>query len=230
MGYGWPKEIEERPLLTHVEGSTMFFEDKSSAEVDVILMATGYKHHFPFLNADLRLESENKLWVEALKNGVMSNKNDQLYYLSMQNQFYTYVMFSCETRYVRDLIMGRVDPATPLKDCSGKTFTNADFSKIQDEMTNPLEGVAMQGKYCECLMEATGYGKEFVDPVKYTQGINQTFADWVGYKVKDIMTFRNYGHASLVTGKQSPCPHPTKTWVLSKNADSVQYYVALHKE
>ena len=33
MGFHWPKEITERPLLTKVVGSTVHFKDGSTAEV-----------------------------------------------------------------------------------------------------------------------------------------------------------------------------------------------------
>ena len=49
MGFKWPKGMDERPLLTKIEGKTVHFKDGSSKEFDAIILCTGYQHHFPFL-------------------------------------------------------------------------------------------------------------------------------------------------------------------------------------
>jgi len=50
-----------------------------------------------------------------------------MYFLSMQDQFYTFNMFAGMAHYARDLIMGKLNVAAPLKDSDGKEFTDADF-------------------------------------------------------------------------------------------------------
>ena len=49
MGFAWPKEIQEKPLLQRLEGKIAHFKDGTSAEVDVIMMCTGYLHKYDFL-------------------------------------------------------------------------------------------------------------------------------------------------------------------------------------
>ena len=49
MGYAFPKEIQEVPLLQRLEGKVAHFKDGTSAEVDVIMMCTGYLHKYDFL-------------------------------------------------------------------------------------------------------------------------------------------------------------------------------------
>ena len=49
MGFTFPKEIQEVPLLQRLEGKVAHFKDGSSAEVDVIMMCTGYLHKYDFL-------------------------------------------------------------------------------------------------------------------------------------------------------------------------------------
>ena len=61
MGYDWPDNWAEVPLLTHVDGNTAHFKDGSSREVDAVILCTGYKHHFPFLPDELRLKTANRL-------------------------------------------------------------------------------------------------------------------------------------------------------------------------
>ena len=56
MGWSWPNNFETRPLLTHVAGNNVFFKDGSSKRVDAIILCTGYKHHFPFMEDKLNRE------------------------------------------------------------------------------------------------------------------------------------------------------------------------------
>ena len=49
MGFKWPKEVEERPLVQRFDGKIAHFKDGSKAEVDVVMMCTGYLHKYDFL-------------------------------------------------------------------------------------------------------------------------------------------------------------------------------------
>ena len=49
MGFNWPKEVEERPLVQRFDGKIAHFKDGLSAEVDVVMMCTGYLHKYDFL-------------------------------------------------------------------------------------------------------------------------------------------------------------------------------------
>lgn len=108
MGFHWPDNIEEVPLLSRVDKDTCYFKDGSSRDVDAIIMCTGYLHHFPFLPDDLRLQTGNRLWPLGLYKGVFWEANPKLMYLGMQDQFYTFNMFDAQAWYARDSILGRI--------------------------------------------------------------------------------------------------------------------------
>jgi len=78
-------------------------------------------------------------------------------------------------------------------------------------------------------MNATGYGKKAVDPLKFVHGINQTFEDWELMKHKNIMGYRNYAHKSLVTQTMSPMPGHNKSWIQNKWQDDLAFYKNMHK-
>jgi trimethylamine monooxygenase len=40
MGFKWPKGMDERPLLTKIEGRTVHFKDGSSKNFDAIILCT----------------------------------------------------------------------------------------------------------------------------------------------------------------------------------------------
>ena len=54
MGYDWPDNWQEVPILERVDKDTAYFKDGSQKKVDVILLCTGYIHHFPFMEESLR--------------------------------------------------------------------------------------------------------------------------------------------------------------------------------
>lgn len=115
IGYKWPENWQEVPLLQSVNGKTCHFKDGSSKTVDAIIMCTGYVHHFPFLPDQLRLKTDNRLWPAGLYQGVVWQDNPKLMYLGMQDQLFTFTMFEAQAWFARDVILGRI--ALPSKVC-----------------------------------------------------------------------------------------------------------------
>ena len=90
-----------------VEGKTATFKDGSTKEIDAVILCTGYKHHFPFMPDALRLKTANRLCSDSLYRGVVWEANPKLFYLGMQDQWYTFNMFDAQAWYARDVILGR---------------------------------------------------------------------------------------------------------------------------
>ena len=84
-GFNWPHGIEEKPLMKNTKDATVLFGDDSTAEVDAIILCTGYRHSFPFLDMKLALECENKFWIKELHMSVTHRDNSKLHFLSMQD-------------------------------------------------------------------------------------------------------------------------------------------------
>ena len=96
MGYDWPDNWKEVPALVKVDGKTAHFKDGTSKDVDAILLCTGYKHHFPFMADALRLRTANVLAAENLYKGVAYVADPDVFYLGMQDQWYTFNMFDAQ--------------------------------------------------------------------------------------------------------------------------------------
>ncbi len=198
MGYGWPDNWQEVPLLQKVKGNTATFKDGCSRDVDSIILCTGYLHHFPFMAEELRLKTNNRLYPVNLYNGVVWEYNPKLMYLGMQDQWYTFNMFDAQAWYARDLILGRLTvPSQP--------EMHADIDKwreAEDNIADDYGAIKYQGDYTLHLMAMTDY------PHFDTADSDQAFYEWKKNKKKNIMTFRNYGHRSPLTGTMAP-PHHT---------------------
>ncbi|MGB5871005.1 MAG: NAD(P)/FAD-dependent oxidoreductase [Albidovulum sp.] len=213
MGYKWPDNWKEVPLLTKLEGKTATFKDGSTAEVDAVILCTGYQHHFPFLPDELRLKTANRLAAADLYKGVAYVHNPNLFYLGMQDQWFTFNMFDAQAWWVRDVIMGRIKMPT------SKAEMEADVVKRvaeEDAGTDAHDAVHYQGEYVKELIAETDYPSFDVD------GACEAFFEWKDHKKQDIMGFRNHSYKSVITGTMAPAHHTPWKDALD---DSLQSYL-----
>ena len=212
MGYKWPDNWQEVPALVKVEGKTAFFKDGTHKEVDAIILCTGYLHHFPFLGDDLRLKTANCLATADLYKGVVWVHNPKLFYLGMQDQWYTFNMFDAQAWYVRDIILGRIavpDKKAMLKDVEERVAA-------EDALEDDYACIKYQGDYVQELIDDTDY------PSFDVEAANQAFYQWKKHKKKDIMTFRDNQYVSPMTGTMAPMHHTS--WVEELD-DSMESYL-----
>src|SRR5262249_4058263 len=92
----------------HLEGSIAHFVDGQSAEVDIVILCTGYQYSFPFLDPALRLRTRKRVCPEGLYKGIFLQQDPRLIYLGMQYQYYAFLMADAQAYYARDVIMGRI--------------------------------------------------------------------------------------------------------------------------
>ena len=212
MGFHWPDNWETKPLLTKVEGKTCHFKDGTSKDIDAIILCTGYVHHFPFMQDDLRLITTNRMWTPGLYQGVAFEENPKVMYLGMQDQFYTFNMFDAQAWWARDVIMGKI--ALPSK--AEMKAHSAKWEEREGTLETDEDLIWFQGDYTKDLIEQTDY------PTFDIEGVNQTFVQWEHHKHDDIMNFRDNGYKSLITGTDAPVHH-TK-WVEAMD-DSLETYL-----
>ncbi len=201
MGFDWPDNWKEVPLLQKVEGKTATFKDGSTADVDAIILCTGYLHHFPFMADDLKLRTANRLATADLYKGVAWVKNPKLFYLGMQDQWYTFNMFDAQAWWVRDAIMGRIDMPSE-QDMRADV---EDRVAREDAGEDDYDAIRYQGDYVRELIAETDYPSFDIDAA------NEAFFQWKKHKKQSIMGFRNHGYVSPMTGTKAP-PHHTP-WV-----------------
>lgn len=199
MGFTWPDNWREVPLLQKVEGNTATFADGTTADVDAIILCTGYQHHFPFLPDDLRLKTANRLATANLWKGVVWAFNPRLFYLGMQDQWYTFNMFDAQAWFVRDIVQGRIGVPDSQEDRVADAKAR---EAAEDALPNAKAAIAYQGEYVQELIDETDY------PSFDIAGSNEAFFQWKQHKVDDIMTFRNNSYRSVMTGTMAP-PHHT---------------------
>ena len=198
MGYDWPSNWAEVPILTHVDSDTAYFKDGSSKKVDAIILCTGYQHHFPYLPDDLRLKTRNRLATADLYKGVAWVHNPKLFYIGMQDQWFTFNMFDAQAWWARDVILGRIsipaDKAALLQDVAHRVAG-------EDAGKDGHDAIDYQGRYVQELIAETDY------PAFDVAGACQAFHDWKHHKGDGIMTFRDNAYKSVITGTMAPKHH-----------------------
>lgn len=198
MGFDWPENWEEKVGVDKVEGNTVHFVDGSKKQIDAIILCTGYKHFFNFLPDDLRLKTANRLASADLYKGVAYVHNPKMFYLGMQDQWFTFNMFDAQAWWVRDTIMGKIeipnDKATLLADVKER--------ENREEADDDVKyAIKYQAAYIKELIAETDYPSFDMD------GACQAFFEWKGHKGEDIMAFRNNSYKSVITGTMAPVHH-----------------------
>jgi len=197
MGFDWPDNWAEVPLLMHVDGNTAHFKDGTSRDVDAVILCTGYKHHFPFLPDELRLKATNRLATQDLYKGVTYIHEPGLFYLGMQDQWFTFNMFDAQAWWVRDVILDRISQP----DHAGMVADIAERTTREDAGKDDYDAIWYQGDYTKELIDETDY------PSFDVEAACQVFKQWKGHKNADIMTFRNNSYVSVITGTMAPDHH-----------------------
>jgi trimethylamine monooxygenase len=213
MGFKWPANWEEKPLLQRVENRTAYFKDGSSKKIDAIILCTGYLHYLPFLPDALRLKTENRLWPLNLYRGVVWEDNPKLHYIGMQDQFYTFNMFDAQAWFSRDVILGRID----LPALAEMRKHSAAWRAREETLQDAEQMIWFQGDYVKELIGLTDY------PSFDVEAVNRTFMEWEHHKAENIMGFRDHSYRSIMTGEVSPAHHTP--WLEAMD-DSLEAYLA----
>jgi trimethylamine monooxygenase len=213
MGFKWPEGMKEVPLITHIDGKTVHFKDGSSADVDAIILCTGYLHSFPFLADDLKLRTHNRLYPDHLYKGIFWQDNPKLMYLGMQDQYYTFSMFDAQAWYARDVIMGRI----ALPSAADRAQDIDKWRGREEQLKDPIEDIDYQTDYTKDLCAATDYPDLDLDMVA------DLFKHWEHHKEEDILTYRNKSHKSPCTGTEGPVHHTP--WIEAMD-DSMEAFLA----
>ncbi len=213
MGFDWPDGITEKPILSRVDGRTVHFVDGTSSEIDAIISCTGYLHHFPYMDDDLRLVTTNRLASSMLYRGVVFQPDNGVMYLGMQDQWYTFNMFDVQAWYARDIILGRIELPSAEEQARSIATEQAIEAAIEDDYGL----IDYQGAYTQDLLEQSDY-PDFNTPL-----VSQMFKDWKGHKKQSIIGYRDNGHTSPMTGTVAPTHHTD--WVEALD-DSLESFLA----
>ena len=212
MGFNWPRGMDEKPLIKSIDGSLVSFQNGFKKSFSAIILCTGYLHAFPFINEDLRLITINRLFSPGLYKGVVWNDYPNLFYIGMQDQWYTFTMFDAEAWYIRDIILKKI--SLPNKNLRLREMKIWDKRELA--LNNEYEMIDFQADYIKSLLKETDYPNFNIE---LTQN---EFKTWKKAKEKSIVGYRDSSHISPITGKLSP-KYKTSWW--NSKDDSVKNFL-----
>lgn len=213
MGFKWPSNIEEKSLLTRIQGRTVHFPDGSSRDFDSIILCTGYKHYFPFLSDDLRLVTTNCLYPGQLYKGIFFQEQPRLIYLGMQNLYFSLSLFDAQAWYVRDVILGRISLPNKLE----RTEDMLEWKTRQEKIEGKSDAIDFQAAYLKELTSVVDYP---LDNLRLS-GTAATFKEWITDKELNIISYRDKPYTSSITGTRAVVY--STPWMDTKNDPSVDF-------
>jgi len=214
--YKWPKEsITLKDIVTHVEGNMVYFKDGSKIEADAIIVCTGYRHYYPFMEESLRLSGADSYYNDGLYQNIFWENNPRCMYIGGQHQWFTMPYFEIQAWYARDVVLGRI----PLPKSIAEMRAHSEpWKERENNLPEEIDGIKMQSDYMKGIKEATDYGDFDCD----LGAVN--FKNFVKSKGgAGIMSFRNLSHTNLITKKASPAP-ANGVW-MDKLDDTIETYL-----
>lgn len=211
MGFDWPENTTERPLVTGFEGSTARFSDGTSGDFDAVVLCTGYQHKYPFLPSELSLKSRNVLYPDNLYKGVVWQDNTNLFYLGAQDQYYTFNMFDAQAWFARDVMLGRIG----VPDAAERSADIAVWLERQAALADHDAEADYQTDYLRELITLTDYPEFDLDTV------SELFKQWMSDKQENILGYRDNVHRSVMTGTMA-AQHHTR-WINAMDDSLARY-------
>lgn len=214
MGFDWPEGMEEQPLIEKFEDDVVHFSNGVSRKFDAVIMCTGYIHHYPFLPSSLALDSPNNVYPDNLYRGVVWEKNNQMFYLGAQDQWFTFNMFDAQAWYVRDVILGERE----LPSKQEQRASIDEWLERFDKLETMEDQVDFQGAYVRDLIEQTDY------PMFDLDAVCGIFKQWIQSKRDDILNYRDVTYTSVMTGTTAATHHTP--WMLELDSSLERYLSA----
>ena len=211
MGFDWPEGMEEQPLIEKFEDDIVHFSNGVSRKFDAVIMCTGYIHHYPFLPSSLALDSPNNVYPDNLYRGVVWEKNNQMFYLGAQDQWFTFNMFDAQAWYVRDVILGERE----LPSKQEQRASIDEWLERFDKLETMEDQVDFQGAYVRDLIEQTDY------PMFDLDAVCGIFKQWIQSKRDDILNYRDVAYTSVMTGTTAATHHTP--WMLELDSSLERY-------
>ncbi len=213
MGFRWPEGAREVPTIERIDGQQVHFVDGTSGRFDALILCTGYRHKFPFLPGSLALSTPNVLYPANLYKGIVWQGNKDLFYIGMQDQYYTFNMFDAQAWLARDYIMGRHN----IPDDRERQEDIQLWLQKQEALQSHEDEVDFQTDYVKDLISRTDYPPFDLDAVAVL------FKKWMHDKEENILGYRDNIHTSVITGTTAS-PHHTP-W-LDAMDDSIEAYLS----
>ncbi|CAF0816165.1 unnamed protein product [Adineta steineri] len=198
----WPDEIKEVLSITKIDKNIVYFKDDSSERFDAIIYCTGYVHHFPYLDDNLRLKSSSSIYLPNLYKTIFWLDQPRLIYIGMQRVTFALNIANIQSWYARDFILGNIK--LPLT----KQEMELDIKqwKIKEKnIKNIYDAFHFQKDYIIDLLNSTDY------PNFNVEQMMEILFDCIKARNENILTYRDKIYTSPITNTIAKQHHTT--WI-----------------
>merc|ERR1719291_226972 len=144
----------------------------------------------------MRLKTKNVLYPNQLYKGVKFVGNPNLFYLGMQNQWYTFTMFDVQGLYTKDVILDKVQlPNTESMKEDAQSWCDK-LGACEDDK----QLIEFQTDYIVDLYESLSDPLEYIDDGANRLNCTNEFVQWKNDKKENILTYRDQCFTSKVSG------------------------------
>lgn len=206
----WPDSVSVHTNLQEVQENRMIFEDGSTIPmVDLVILCTGYRHSFPFLEGDaaasIRLEVEkNSLFLDGLYRGVVLEKDPNIAYLGMMDQWFTLTLFDAQASFIAKAWSHEESQLIPNSRAAREEHSARIKREVHERIKERRDECEFQMRHMAMLYKKAGVWDFDVD--KYGAHCVEQFMAWQKHKLSDVLTFRDKQHIGFFTGKRGVDP------------------------
>jgi trimethylamine monooxygenase len=230
IGFKWPAEIKDAPMIVRMEGRTAHFKDGSTVDnIDAIIFCTGYRHSYPFMADQLRLKCDVTEFIPpGLYKSIFSIDQPYLAYLGSTRYIYSFPMFDMQTALVRDVFLDHVK--LPDKD---QMQTDANKWKAREKAMVPINILTMidfETDYMRDLLALVQTHDDNLSLSKFDFDKAKNLAKkYLENKFADVVNYRDIQYESVIDTGNTKLVQVCKPW-LENMDDSMESFLINYRE
>ncbi len=145
MGFKWPENFSELPLLEKVEGKTVLLQGRhNQGRRCALFCAPATSPPLPLHGGHAApQDAQPAISAEHLQGHLLVGAIPKLMYIGMQDQFYTFNMFDLQAWYARDVVLGRIK--LPRYDEMAADIQK--WIKLEEALEDPSQAIDFQTEY-----------------------------------------------------------------------------------
>ncbi|XP_060597998.1 trimethylamine monooxygenase-like [Ruditapes philippinarum] len=198
-----PDSVEEKPLVERFDSSKAYFKDGTSADIDAVILTTGYRNYFPFLEDRFRIAEETHVYPKGLYKGALflGQGNNRLLYVGVLEQFNTLNYLEVIANWACKFIMGELEGEP--RDSKHMQADADEWHSKANACASESDVVKFQTALISHLAELGGYNPTVA---KNTE----TIMEWIRVRKESLglANYRDNCYRSMYTGKVSPKQKP----------------------
>ena len=214
VGLKWPDNIKEVPILVRMEGRKAHFKDGSNADnIDAIIFCTGYRHSYPFMARQLRLQCD---YAESIPPNLYKTlfwmDRPHLAYLGATRYIFSFPIFEIQTALVCDVFLDHLQ--LPDKD---QWTTDLAQWRARGTALPPMDIFAiidLEFDYMRDMLSLLNTQTEHQSLAKFDfDQARNMFQKYLENKMVNVVNYRDIAYQSMIDPENTKLVPVCKPWM-----------------